>query len=36
MRDWLLLLAPIAFIVYFLIYPDQFSTFVAWASHLVG
>jgi hypothetical protein len=36
MRDWLLLLAPIALIVYFLAYPDQFSAFVSWASHLIG
>ena len=36
MRDWLLLLGPIALIVYFLAYPDQFSAFVSWASRLVG
>ena len=36
MRDWLLLLAPIALIVYFLAYPDQFSAFMTWAAHLVG
>ncbi len=36
MRDWLLLLAPIALVIYFLVYPDRFSAFMAWASHLVG
>jgi hypothetical protein len=33
MRDWLLLLAPIVLVIYFLAYPDQFSAFVYWASH---
>lgn len=36
MRDWLLLLAPIAFIVYFLVYSDQFSAFMTWASQFIG
>jgi hypothetical protein len=36
MRDWLLLLAPIALVAYFMVYPDQFSAFLAWASHIVG
>jgi len=36
MRDWLLLLGPVALIVYFLVFPDQFSAFVYWASHLIG
>ena len=36
MRDWLLLLTPIGLIIYFLIYPDQFSAMVYWASHRIG
>ncbi len=36
MRDWLLLLAPIVVIVYFLVYPDQFSAFMAWGSQSIG
>ena len=36
MRDWLLLLAPIALVIYFLAYPDQLSAFVSWASHRIG
>jgi hypothetical protein len=31
MRDWLLVLAPIALVFYFLLYPNQFHAFVAWA-----
>jgi len=34
--DWLLVLGPIAGVVYFLVYPDQFGLFVAWASRLIG
>jgi len=36
MRDWILLLAPIVLIVYFLAYPSQFGTFVSWASQFIG
>ena len=36
MRDWILLLAPVALIVYFLAYPDQFSVFMSWASRYIG
>ena len=36
MRDWLLLLAPVVLVIYFLAYPDQFSAFMSWASRLVG
>jgi hypothetical protein len=36
MRDWLLLLAPIALVIYFLAYPDQFSAFMAWAAQRIG
>jgi hypothetical protein len=36
MRDWLLLLAPLALVLYFAIYPDQFSAFMSWAAQLFG
>jgi hypothetical protein len=36
MRDWLLVLAPIGLIVYFLVYPERFSTLVGWAEQFVG
>ena len=36
MRDLMLLLAPIALVAYFMVYPDQFSAFVYWASHFIG
>jgi hypothetical protein len=36
MRDWLLLLAPIALVAFFMLNPDQFTAFMAWASRLVG
>lgn len=31
MRDSMFMLAPVALIIYFLIYPDQFNAFLAWA-----
>jgi hypothetical protein len=36
MRDWLLLLAPIALVLYFLVNPDQFGAFMDWAARLIG
>ena len=36
MRDWLLMLAPLALVLYFVIYPDQFSAFMSWAAQLFG
>ena len=30
MRDWLLILAPFAIIFYFLLYPSDFNTLIAW------
>ena len=36
MRDWLLLLTPIALVIYFLAYPDQFSAFMAWAQSFIS
>jgi hypothetical protein len=36
MRDFLLLLAPIFLIVYFLAYPDQFTAFITWAQRMIG
>ena len=35
MRDWLLLFAPLGLVMYFLMYPDQFHVFMAWAQHLI-
>jgi hypothetical protein len=31
MRDWLLPLAPIATVMYFVVFPHQFSELIAWA-----
>jgi hypothetical protein len=31
MRDFLFMLAPVALVIYFLIYPDQFNALLAWA-----
>ena len=31
MRDSMFMLAPVGLIIYFLIYPDQFHAFLAWA-----
>ncbi len=36
MRDWLLLLAPLALVLYFLVNPDQLGAFMAWAARLLG
>ena len=35
MRDWILLSAPMAAVIYFLVYPDQFSELLAWITALV-
>jgi hypothetical protein len=35
MRDWLLILAPIAVVAYFLAYPQQFTAFATWLEGLV-
>jgi hypothetical protein len=32
MRDFVLLLAPVALAIYFVIYPHQFAAFLAWLS----
>lgn len=31
MRDSMFMVAPVALIIYFLIYPDQFNALLAWA-----
>ena len=31
MRDIMFMLTPVAFVVYFLLYPDQFNAFLTWA-----
>ena len=35
MRDWILILLPVAVVVYFLVYPDAFSAVVAWVQSIV-
>ena len=36
MRDWLLMFAPIGLVLYFVLFPDQFSAFMGWAARLFG
>jgi hypothetical protein len=36
MRDWALLLAPLSVVLYFLLFPDQFGAFMAWATQMFG
>jgi hypothetical protein len=31
MREWNLVMAPVAVILYFIVYPAQFSALIAWA-----
>jgi hypothetical protein len=31
----MLMLAPVALIIYFVVYPDQFYTFLSWAGQFV-
>jgi hypothetical protein len=35
MRDWQLMLLPVGFAGYFLVYPDQLSALIAWAEGLI-
>jgi hypothetical protein len=35
MRDVILLFAPVALVIYFLVYPDKFAAFLAWVSRLL-
>ena len=35
MRDWVLLTAPLAAIVYFIIFPRQFIELLSWAGTLL-
>lgn len=35
MRDWLLIAAPVAVAVYFLLYPDQWRAFMDWFQGLL-
>jgi len=35
MRDLIFMLAPVALIIYFVIFPDQFSAFLGWAGQYV-
>jgi hypothetical protein len=35
MQDWILVLAPVSLVAYFLLYPDQFHHFMTWFGHLI-
>jgi hypothetical protein len=35
MQDWILVLAPVSLVTYFLLFPDQFHHFMAWFGHLI-
>lgn len=35
MQDWLLVIAPLATVVYFVKYPDQFADVVSWLSRWI-
>jgi len=35
MREWLLPMAPIAVVMYFTVFPQQFGVFVYWAGNLL-
>jgi hypothetical protein len=35
MREWNLVIAPVALIVYFIAFPAQFSALIAWAQRFV-
>ena len=35
MRDLIFMVAPVGLIVYFVLYPDQFNAFVAWAGRFL-
>jgi hypothetical protein len=30
MREWLLMLVPVALIIYFVVYPNEFSALLTW------
>jgi hypothetical protein len=35
MRDWYIVVAPVAVVVYFLVFPDQLSWLMDWAMQFV-
>ena len=35
MRDLFFMLAPIGLIIYFVVYPDQFTAFLNWAGQFM-
>jgi hypothetical protein len=35
MRDLIFMLAPVALVIYFVAYPDQFSAFLNWAGQFL-
>jgi hypothetical protein len=35
MREWVLTLIPLAFVLYFVVFPDQFSAILHWLGQLI-
>lgn len=35
MREWNLVIAPVAALVYFLVFPNHFSALIAWAARFL-
>jgi len=35
MRDWLLPMAPVAALIYFVMYPDKLWAVMGWAGHYI-
>ena len=35
MRDLMFMLAPVALIIYFVVYPGQFSALLSWAGQFI-
>jgi hypothetical protein len=35
MRDWIIILAPLAAIIYFLVFPSDFTAMIAWFARLI-
>lgn len=35
MREWSMMLAPVATVIYFIAFPDQFNALLAWAARFI-
>jgi hypothetical protein len=35
MRDWLLVILPLALVVYFVVFPDHFASVMRWVDGIV-